>query len=68
MNGESRGFDASRFWRSLALIAFVTSVFLLTGAGTLPGVLFQVAVVAIGGVALVTAIIGFLIAALSGLE
>jgi hypothetical protein len=57
------GFDAGRFGRLLALIAFVSAVFLLTSAETLSGDVFQLSVFAIGAVAVVTAIIGFLIAA-----
>jgi hypothetical protein len=59
------GLDTGRLGRTLVLIAFVTAVFLLTGASVLDGVLFQVAVFAIGGVALVTAITGFVIAVAS---
>ena len=50
-----------RFGRIVVLVAFVSFVFLFTAADALAGVLFQVAVVVIGGVALVTAIVGFLI-------
>ena len=57
------GLDTARFGRLLLLIGFVTAVSLLTSAQVLPSDLFSVAVVAIGSVALVTAIIGFLIAA-----
>lgn len=62
------GLDTGRFARILALIAFVTAVFLLTGANVLSGVLFQIAVVAIGSVAIVTAIAGALIALASSAE
>ncbi len=55
--------DTGRLGRLLLLIGFVTAVSLLTSARVLPGDLFSVAVVAIGSIALVTAIIGFLIAA-----
>lgn len=61
MSSESR-FDLARLGRLLALIGFVTAVSLLTSARVLPSDLFSVAVVAIGSVALVTAITGFLIA------
>ena len=54
-----------RFGRVLVLVAFVSFVFLFAAADILTGVLFQVAVVVIGGVALVTAITGFLIAVAS---
>lgn len=57
------GLDVARLGRLLTLIAFVTAVSLLTSARVLPGDLFSIAVVAIGSIALVTAIIGFLIAA-----
>ncbi|MES3162065.1 MAG: hypothetical protein PPP55_10945 [Halorubrum sp.] len=56
------GFDTGRFGRLIALIGFVTAVSLLTSARVLPSELFSIAVVAIGSVALVTAITGFLIA------
>jgi hypothetical protein len=62
MSSES-GLDVARFGRLITLIAFVTAVSLLTSARVLPGELFSVAVVAIGSIALVTAITGFLIAA-----
>ncbi|RAW46609.1 hypothetical protein DQW50_03375 [Halorubrum sp. 48-1-W] len=55
--------DVGRLARLLTLIASVTAVSLLTSARVLPGDLFSIAVVAIGSIALVTAIIGFLIAA-----
>ena len=57
------GLDIARFGRLLLLIGFVTAVSLLTSARVLTSDLFSVAVVAIGSIALVTAIIGFLIAA-----
>jgi hypothetical protein len=62
MSGDD-GLDTARLGRLLLLIGFVTAVSLLTSAQVLPSDLFSVAVVAIGSVALVTAIIGFLIAA-----
>lgn len=57
-----RGLDTGRFGRLLALIAAVTAVSLLTSAQVLPGTVFPLAVVAVGSIAVVTAIIGFLIA------
>jgi len=60
---SDNGIDAARLGRLLLLIGFVTAVSLLTSAQVLPNDLFSVAVVAIGSIALVTAIIGFLIAA-----
>ena len=57
------GLDIARLGRLLLLIGFVTAVSLLTSARVLPSDLFSIAVVAIGSIALVTAIIGFLIAA-----
>lgn len=57
------GIDTGRLGRLLALIGFVTAVSLLTSAQVLGGELFAVSVVAIGSIALVTAIVGFLIAA-----
>ena len=62
MSTES-GLDTGRLGRLLTLIAFVTAVSLLTSAQVLGEELFSIAVVAIGSIALVTAIIGFLIAA-----
>jgi hypothetical protein len=62
MSSES-GLNVARFGRLITLIGFVTAVSLLTSARVLPGDLFSVAVVAIGSIALVTAITGFLIAA-----
>lgn len=62
MSSEN-GLNVARLGRLLALIGFVTAVSLLTSARVLPGALFSVAVVAIGSIALVTAITGFLIAA-----
>jgi putative effector of murein hydrolase LrgA (UPF0299 family) len=56
------GIDAGRLGRLLLLIGVVTAVSLLTSAQVLPSDLFSIAVVAIGSIALVTAIIGFLIA------
>ncbi len=62
MSSEN-GLDTGRLGRLLALIGFVTAVSLLTSARVLGEELFSIAVVAIGSIALVTAIIGFLIAA-----
>ncbi|WP_306052497.1 hypothetical protein [Natronococcus wangiae] len=56
------GLDTGRLARLLTLIAAVTAVSLLTSAQVLTGALFSIAVVAVGSVALVTAIVGFLIA------
>lgn len=56
------GFDTGRFGRLLALVAAVTAVSLLTSAQTLSGTLFSISVVAVGAIALVTAMVGFLIA------
>jgi len=55
-------FDVGRAARVLTLIAFVTAVFLLTASWQLEGTTFQIGAVAIGAVAVVTAITGFLIA------
>lgn len=60
--GPSQGLDTGRFGRLLALIAAVTAVSLLTSAQVLSGPIFPIAVVAVGIIAVVTAIIGFLIA------
>lgn len=59
---RSQGFDTGRFGRLLALIAAVTAVSLLTSAQVLPGTILPIAIVAVGSIAVVTAIIGFLIA------
>jgi hypothetical protein len=58
----SEGFDTGRFGRLLALSAVVTAVALFTSAQRLEGQVFQLAVLAIGGVAVLTAMIGVLIA------
>jgi len=55
--------DTGRLARTLTLIAFVTAAFLLVAAQRLDGDLFRVGAVAIGAVAFLTAITGFLIAA-----
>ncbi|MCU4741106.1 hypothetical protein OB955_12560 [Halobacteria archaeon AArc-m2/3/4] len=55
-------FDTGRFGRLLALIGAVTTVSLLTSAQVLAGAVFSIAIVAVGTVALITAMIGFLIA------
>ncbi|WP_202594663.1 hypothetical protein [Halolamina sediminis] len=54
-----------RFLRIGALIAFVTATFVFTASEILPGDLSTIAIGAIGSVGVVTAIIGFLIAAAS---
>ena len=56
------GFDTGRFGRLLALITFVSAVFIITAAQTLEGQLFRISVFAIGSVSLLTAMTGFLIA------
>ncbi|WP_408958453.1 hypothetical protein [Natrinema sp. 74] len=56
------GFDAGRLGRLLALIAAVTAVSLLTAGEVLSGTVAAIGSVAIGSVALVTAMVGFLIA------
>lgn len=65
---SASGLDRWRLLRTLALIAVVTAVFLLIGAQRLEGVAFQIAAVAIGTVAFVTAITGFLIAGAAYLD
>ncbi len=57
------GIDLGRFGRTLALIGAITAVFLLLTANRLGGDLFRIGAVGIGAVAMVTAMIGFLIAA-----
>lgn len=56
------GFDAGRFGRLLVLIAGVTAVSLLTSTQALEGALLSVAFVAVGTIAVMTAMTGFLIA------
>jgi ABC-type enterobactin transport system permease subunit len=60
---EPEGSPRYRFARILTLIGVVTTGFLLVGAVRLPSDLFRIAAVAIGSVAMVTAITGFLISA-----
>ena len=55
-------FDLGRFGRLITLIGAVSAVSLLVSADTLDGVLLPVAVVAIGTIALITAMTAFLIA------
>jgi uncharacterized membrane protein len=57
------GVDTGRLARTMTLIALVTAVFLWVLAERLSGQLLQVGVAAVGAVAVVTAITGFLIAA-----
>ncbi|MFP8955113.1 hypothetical protein ACLI4Y_00145 [Natrialbaceae archaeon A-CW3] len=61
-DGESEGFDTGRFGRLVTLIAAVTAIALLTSAQVLSGAVLSLAVVAVGAIAIVTAIVGFLIA------
>lgn len=65
---EKPGIDVGRFGRSLLLIGVVTSVFLTLTADRLGDEAFRIGVFAIGTVAVVTAITGFLIAAGSAVE
>ncbi|MEF8773552.1 MAG: hypothetical protein V5A23_09680 [Halobacteriales archaeon] len=60
-------FDRARFARTVGLIGVVTGAFLILAASELSETL-SIAVVAIGGVALVTAITAFLIAAAESLD
>ena len=62
------GIDIGRLGRSLVLIGFVTTAFLFLIANRLSGDAFRIGAIAIGTVALITAIIGFLIAASSAVE
>lgn len=55
------GLSIGRFGRLLSLVAAVTAISLLTSGQVLSGFVLSVAVVAIGSIALVTAIVGFLI-------
>lgn len=62
------GIGLGRFGRIIALISFVTAVFLFLTATRFEGEVFQIGAVAIGTVAIVTAMIGFFIAAGSAVE
>jgi hypothetical protein len=62
------GLDVGRLARALTLITAVTATFALIAARRLDGELLQIGSVAIGTVALVTAITCFLIAVVSSLE
>ncbi len=62
------GFDVARFGRTLLLIGFVTAVFLMLTANRLEDEVFQIGVFAIGTVAFITAMVGFLIAAGSAVD
>ncbi|MEZ3164302.1 hypothetical protein ABNG03_14265 [Halorubrum sp. RMP-47] len=62
------GIDTGRFGRTLVLIGFVTTVFLFLIAERLSGDTFRIGAIAIGTVALITAITGFLIAAGSAVD
>jgi ABC-type enterobactin transport system permease subunit len=53
----------ARFGRTLALIGFVTTVFLMLAVNRLEGTALRVGIVGISVVAFVTAIVGFLVAA-----
>jgi low affinity Fe/Cu permease len=58
----SDGIDTGRLGRLLALIAFVTAVFVFLAAERLTGTSLNIAIGAIGSIAVVTAMTGFLIA------
>jgi len=60
---DETGLDTARLLRTLTLIAFVTAVFVVLAAQQLEGIVLQIGVFAIGTVAAITAIAGFLIAA-----
>ena len=62
------GIDVGRFGRTLVLIGFVTTVFLLLITNRLSGDTLRIGVVAVGTMALITAITGFLIAAGSAVD
>jgi ABC-type enterobactin transport system permease subunit len=65
---DEPGIDLARLGRTLTLIGFVTAVFLLLAVNRLSGEVFRVGVVGIGAVAFVTAIVGFLVAAVSAFD
>ena len=67
MSVETR-LDTARLARTLTLIVFVTAVFLFLLAQRLSGELLQVGVVATGSIAVITAVLGFLIAAAAGYD
>lgn len=56
------GFDHGRLGRLMALITFVSGVFILTAAQALEGRFFQISVYAIGTVSILSAMFAFLIA------
>jgi hypothetical protein len=60
--------DTARLARTLTLIVFVTAVFLFLLAQRLSGELLQVGIVATGSIAVITAVLGFLIAAAAGYD
>lgn len=62
------GIDAGRFGRTLVLIGFVTAVFLILTANRLEDEVFRIGAFAIGTVAVITAMTGFLIAAGSAVD
>ena len=62
MSTESTGLDVGRLARLLTLIAVVTMISTLASASVLPSDVQAIAFVAVGSVAFVTAVIGFLIA------
>lgn len=62
------GVDTGRLGRLYTLIAFVTAVFLLTATELFSGTLLSIAVVAIGAITMVTAIIGFVTAAVGSID
>jgi ABC-type enterobactin transport system permease subunit len=62
------GIDVGRFGRTLVLIGFVTTVFLFLITNRLSGDTLRIGVVAVGTMALITAITGFLIAAGSAVD
>lgn len=66
--GPFDDFALERFARIGVVIAFVTGTFVFTAAEVLPGALSTIAIGAIGSIAIVTAIIGFLISAASTFE
>lgn len=60
----SETLDTGRLGRLLGLVAFVTAVFIFLAAqrSDLSGTNFDIAIGAIGGIAVITAMTGFLIA------
>lgn len=62
MSSDGPSVDVGRLARLLTLIAVVTMISFLASASVLPSAVQSIAFVAVGSVALVTAVVGFFIA------